>query len=429
MGILDNNTIGQIWKMRYYTAALVFQKGVPIIIIPFILTVFSPLEYANYVLLYSAVQIIGTIIGMGVPTAFVSFWRHDKDVNQLAAQSIRFLTVRMFWYFCVSFITLLFFNPIVFDHYRAFDLFVITMTFIVIYNVNLIALGFSRSTNREKQYLLASISGAVAIVFGVFLSKYFLSSNLIGLVSIQIFSLLLASLILFGRNIIGVISRITRDDRSLNTLFRSARPLAVNSLILLVVMNVDKWFAKLFFSGFIFTQYVIDYQAAFAMMFVPAAIGTYLTPRIRSYVLNSDTVELRRDIFSSRILTLVGSVLIAISMYFYARFANLVLSEYYWILICALLIEGQNSITSLQFMVRQRFSNLLFITMFGLIIYGFALAAAGTLQSTTLLYLSLLINALVMPALLCQGAYRRRLLGSAEPSRDSHDIKLTGEES
>lgn len=423
-----NNTLMQVWRLRYYTAALIAQKGTMILILPFLLLVFSRSDYANYVIFYSAIQIIGTISGLGVPLAFIAFWRSDANNLDLIIQSIRLSVLSSLIVGVIIFLGILTVDQTIIARYHISELALVFVIFLIIYNVNIIALGYARSADRSIAYLISSVMGAFVLIFGIYIVSFLKNPDLHDLIIIQITSLSFMTIVLFGKISKSMISNSFKSRNSFTEIFKTARPLAINTLVLLTVMSVDKWMSKFFFPEDLFSQYVIDYQAAFAIMFVPAAIGTYLGPRITLDNIERNFDGVQSEVFSSRLLCFLGCAMMSIVMYGYAFVFELGLSNGYWFLVFALIIEGQNSISSLRVMMQRKFSSLLFITMLGLGVYVFVLTIAGMLISTTLLYLALLINALVMPAVLCHGPYRRKLwgLGGAFQQKHGSDAAASG---
>lgn len=423
--------IGRISKMKYYIIALVAQKGMPIIILPLILSIFDRLDYANYVIFYSFVQIAGTILGLGVPSAIIPFWNLDKSPHNLVSESVRLMIVNSIFFGIMS---SLFAG--VFSYFEIFDNNIYTMVilltvFVFIYNINLIFLGVVRCEGRDRTYLTSSIAGGIFLLLGILIIIYLrIELKLSYFIMLNIAAITLSTTILLGSHWKSFYLTRLFARSGASQLFKTARPLALNSLILLVVMSIDKWWAKNFFSPDIFSNYVINYQAAFAMMFVSVAINTYIGPILSQANANRDESKIAAEIYYARIYSFSGSIFASCGLYLYYTFFDIGLTWGYWLLIAALLIEGQNAISSLFVMTRRRFSDLILITSSGLLIYILVLAIAGFLKSEVLLYLGLIANSLAMPAILSNSGFRKKLFSEVDADNDSwHAAHITQEPS
>ncbi len=383
----DDGVLGQLWNMRYYATGLAVQKGLPIAILPLLLMVFGRDVFAIYVLYYATVQIYGTLTGLGLPLAVVPLWHSEGDSFSFIARCFRVVVAAALFAGGAVFAASLFWGEAVIGDIRAPEATLWLTAFALSYNMNLIGLGVARSEGRDLGFLLSSILGGIFLLGGIGVAWFLDFVGPRTLFLIQIMSVVASTLALFGRHAASILSaRTGLHRRPLFGLLVQTRPLIANALLLLLAMSIDKWAAKAYFSRDVFNTYVIDYQAAISVFFVPTAIAIYAGPKLAAAFAKRDFAAMGHDMRIARILTLFGSLAIAVAMYIYGWLANLQLTSGYWVLIIGFLIEGQYAIGTNRVMAEQRFGLLFTSVAVGVAIYAALLFVAGTSASVYLLY-------------------------------------------
>lgn len=395
--IVRSGAAQQIWRVRYYALALIAQRGVPILLLPWFVSRFGKDEFADYTLLYAATQITGTLIGIGLPLAVVPLWHGQPNKDRFIATCLQtsiIIALPLFIFACLTI-------PLPFWPDSLFGLSpLVTLTwlfaFAVAYNANIVALAVARCEERAVDYFSASIIAAALLVAGLSAASFLGYGQLSMLLAIQFSALLGMTLLLFGKRLSRLPAVLLTRSSQQRDLIRVSRPLAANALLLLLAMSIDKWVAKTFFDRTTFSAYVIDYQAAFTLMFVPTALGTYLGPRFSAAVANGEWSEIQRETRAARFLIATGSIAIAMAMYFYSTITGLGLTHGYWVLVLAFLIEGQYAVLCQLNIAHRAFDGLLRATICGLSAFAVMLGLASLGRNTHLLYVSPLLYELVI---------------------------------
>lgn len=406
--ILQSNAVQQLWRIRYYTMALLAQRGVPVLLLPWFVMQFGKDGYADYALFYAAVQIGATITGGGLPLAIIPFWAHQKDKSAFIAQCLQACIVVTLpaAVLAIAATSLAPLKATIFVGMSAVQTLGWLALFLVAYNANIVGLAVARCENRALPYFAASLVSAAILCTGLLLAINFDFRELDFFFGIQLAALVCMTLALFGRRLRRLPGDLLRRHRGLAGLMRASRPLAVNSLLLLLAMSIDKWTAKLWFDRDVFSTYVIDYQAAFTLMFVPTAIGTYLGPRLSAACAGKNWIDFRRESRTGRWLVLFGSAAIAIFMYGYAYVTGLGLSPGYWILVIAFLLEGQYAISNQQVSAFRDFRSLLGSTVFAIFVFSGVLVFSGVIRNVQMLYAAPLFYELSILLLVSRSARR-----------------------
>jgi O-antigen/teichoic acid export membrane protein len=376
----------QLWQMRFYGSALLLQKGLPSLLLPYLVLVFGRDTYASYILFYTTTQVIATVAGMGVPLALVPLWHRWPDPEALVKRSIGIigLATPVAFLFLVGSAALLGISgppPI-----STIEAAIWICVFAAIFNLNTLAIAVARSLGRDRSFFLASCGGAVAFLTGLVLAWQTKLTDLRALVAINGLALGASAMIMLRKRSPsdgGTRERATIDFKSL---LASSLPLAANAVLVLLAMSVDKWTARRFFPGEPFSQYVIDYQAALTIAFVPVVTGMHLAPRLAAAAAKGSLAALREDLAATRLITFTGALAMAGTMAIYARISGLGLGSGYWLIVGAFLLESQYTISSNIATANQRFRAVMGVTAVALAILVLVLAAAAVSGDWFVLY-------------------------------------------
>jgi O-antigen/teichoic acid export membrane protein len=402
------NILDSVWAMRYYAVGLALQKGLPAALLPLIIAVFGRDVFAVYVLFYATVQIYGTLTGLGLPLAIVPLWHADADPAHFVARCCRLVLGSTVLAGALLLLVAIFWPGSVIGTMGAPEAVGWLTVFALFYNINLIANGVARSQGRDVAFMASSILGAAVLLCGIGLAWTIGSAGPRSLFLIQIASVASTSIALFGRGGLAFFSIQPVGKKAAAALLAQTAPLIANILLQLLGMSMDKWAARAFFTRDIFASYVIDYQAAITVFFVPTAIGLYAGPKLSAAFAAGDVALMGRDVWKARLMTLAGSLFIGLAMYLYGALSGLGLTSGYWLLLIGFLIEGQYAISSNRVMAEQKFSVLFSSAAASVSIYALLLLSSGLTESVLLLYTASVLYRGAMLVLIDRGGKRHR---------------------
>jgi O-antigen/teichoic acid export membrane protein len=378
----------QITDVRYFALALVAQKGLPILALPWIVNIFGRGTYADYVLLYTVVQIYANVSVAAVPQAILPLWYRQKDPVGFAANAHAFVAAvslvlgGLIWLLARTAEASGWRSPIGIPLPAAA---IATVCYAYLYNVNQLGLAVARARDRGDRYMWSAVAAGLVLLGGLALAETAGATKLVDLLGVQMVALFAAGVILVDREMLrGSLRKAARTE--LRILMRQSVPMSGYALVVLLVMTIDKWVARISFPSPTFSAYVIDYQSAFTMMFVPVAVNLHNGARISALTAGGDHEGLRREVRSARLVCSVGAIAVAIAMALYASITNLRLTPGYWMLAAGFLLESNYMISSNQVMAQLRAAQLLKTAVGGLALYAAILALAALSHSVTLLY-------------------------------------------
>jgi O-antigen/teichoic acid export membrane protein len=377
----------QLWQMRFYGTALLLQKGLPTLLLPYFVLVFGRDTYASYVLFYTTTQVVATIAGLGLPLALVPLWHRWPNPGALVNRSIAVVVLATPVVFlvllgCAELLHLSGPPPISTVEAAAW-----ICVFAAVYNFNMLAIAVARSLGRDRSFFLASCVGAGVLVTGLVIASHEGLTGLRAQAALQGLALAVGSMVMLGRNSVPRVPASERKAVDLRVLLAGSIPLAVNALLVLLAMSVDKWTARRFFPGEPFSQYVIDYQAALTIAFVPVVTAMHLAPRLAAAAAKGSLEPLRADLAATRLITFAGALAMAIAMAVYARATGLRLGHGYWIIVAAFLLESQYTISSNIATAHQRYRSVMAVTTASLAILVVVLGVAALSGDWFVLYL------------------------------------------
>jgi len=382
-----------LWKNRYYILGLVAQKGLPLLILPLIVDIFGRDVYGDYVLFFTMVQAYATISSLAIPQTIVPLWfRRDQPLPFVG------ICIAMLGGLAVLFAIMMLAIVMIGETFTSgthilplpmSTLLSWIVVFALSYNLNTLAVGVARSQDRQYHFFWGMAAGGLVMAAGVGICALIHVSSLHILILIQTLSIFTAAIVLFGRQPLAMLRfdlpTLRREWRSL---LKFSLPLGCYTLLVLFSMGLDKWMARIWFSRDIFNTYVIDYQYAFAMVFVPTAINLYNGPRVSAYVARGQWDLLMQEERRAARLAIVGCLVVAVLMYIYAWISGLALSSGYWLLVAGFLFEGLYILRTNRLMAQLRSLRMLFISASGIAVYVMLLAIAAASGSRLLLYLA-----------------------------------------
>lgn len=379
----------QFWRIRFYVLGLALQKGLPILVAPLVVAAFGRDVFGEYVLVYTVIQIYGNVSALSVPQTVVPIWFRQADPAKFVALCYAMVLGLSAAFGAVAGAILLFAPPHLALSLPIMEACGWIMCFALFYNLNQLAVGIARSEDRQRHFFWATVVGGVVLVAGILAAHRLGFPGLRGLIIAQLLSVAVSTLVLLGPRIfaVGKIDFATLREQA-PPILRFSLPLAGYSLLVLLSMSIDKWMASAWFPRDVFNAYVLEYQFAFAMMFIPTAISLYSGSRVSALVAAGDREGLKIEENRAKGLALLGSSGVAVAMYCYAWATGLPMGPGYWVLALGFIFEGQYVIRSNRLMAEMRSTRLLMITLGSVLLYALLLLAAGLGNSVMLLYAS-----------------------------------------
>ncbi|MGA7802796.1 MAG: hypothetical protein WCC36_18510 [Gammaproteobacteria bacterium] len=321
---------------RYYAFGLAVQKGTPFLVVPLVIWAFGAQAYANYVLTFAAAQLVAMAMSLGTTNSLVVFWYRYEDKNKYL-RSLLLLIGALGITIGLAVFGLLITTSIlprqVIPHLLWAGLIVV---YAAIYNWNVVGLSLIRVTERSRQYFLAVVLTSITLlVLIVAISR--VAQGSVVLVAIYMGVLALQSMLFM----VVVPTRISEPGlvaeyrKFMRQIFGYSIPVVGYTLVSLSVFTIDKWVIKGSYTNSEFTQYVLNFQFAFAANIVSVVLGMYLLPTFCRLVESQDLEVLGRKVQSHYALSVLGTIVVGTGMYGYGRITGVHLTEAFWILVGA----------------------------------------------------------------------------------------------
>jgi len=325
-----------LFAHRYYAFGLGVQKGTRFLIAPLVIWAFGSQTYANYVLTFAAAQLVAMLMSLGTTNSLVVFWYQQPDKNVF----VRSLALLILGIGCAAAIPIgaaLVCLPILPPHVLPPLIWAaLIVGYAAIYNWNSVGLSLVRVTERSRSYFFAVIA-TTALLLILVASISHVSRNLVVLVCLYMTVLAIQSALFISSSGISIrgISTIADYKGFSKHVFSYSLPIVGYTLVSLTVITVDKWVVKFYYTVEQFTQYVLNFQFAFAANIVSVVIGMYLLPSLCELVEAENMAALRRKVYTNYVLSLFGTSAIGFAMYVYAWGTNVRLTGPYWLLVLA----------------------------------------------------------------------------------------------
>lgn len=288
----------------YYALGLALQKGLPYLLIPVLIRLYSDQTYASYVLFYSSTLMFANLIALAIPNSIIAFWYSEKDKASLSWTYILLLLSCQIVLALVLGAGAFYVFGKSFSWNQAALLTFLSFAFALLYNFNTFLTGICRARNYSKGYFLAQIIAGVVLVLGlIFLRRW---PSPIALISMFMLSLACQNLYLAG-SLRGYLSieKIYFDFRLAKRVLAYSLPLIPYVGAILFYFWIDKYLVRLYFSAAQFGQFTISLQYAFAQTFFAQVFAMHTFPLTCQLVADRDHLKLRLMIRSYNFL-LVG---------------------------------------------------------------------------------------------------------------------------
>lgn len=382
-------TSSAIYRNRLYVFGLALQKGLPVLIVPVIVSVFGLPAYGEYALLFTLVQIYANLSSVAVTQVLVPMWFRQPDPGEFVQRVASLLLVLALAASPLGVAALMLGSATGFELLSPLQQTGWVLLFAFVYNLNALALAVVRAREQRGRFFWSVAIGAGVLLGLIGLAFLVPEAALAHLILAQILALAVATAVMLRGDLGGLFSlSMMRAPATWRPVLQLSAPLCIYTLVVLYAMSVDKWIVKLWFSGAQFGSYVLDYQFAFALMFVPMAIGLHNGPRVSALVAAGSFDLLELEDRKMRRFTLIGSAGIAVIMFAYGRLTHLALTPGYWLLVAGFLCEGLYMLNSNRLMAELQTKRLLGPALLAALLLTGALALAAAVGSIELVYLA-----------------------------------------
>lgn len=383
---------------RYFAISVAIQKGIPILIIPLVVSLYGSTVYADYVLLYSVVQIVAIITGLCLTQAVIPFWfsYHDKE-NYLGSLLMLMLATQVLLS-SAAFAVLSQINIMKEHLVSSSAISAIAIGYAVIYNLNAFGLNFLRAQFKQMGFFWTTILGAALQIVLIVLFSRLPGNGFLLFVLANVLAVLFQTITYFlisdhrptsmfaGRKYIAFSWKM----------LKFSVPLSVYVVIALLSLVIDKWIVKAYFQQQVFAQYVIDYQFSFSIALTSIVIGMYNTSRQCELVYKEDWEGVRSNTVEHYRLSLIGSLALCVATYFYARVGGLHLSDGFWILVLSFTMNNLYAVNSSLLAAQKRSHTLARLAGVGTAVFIMLLFTAAYMDRIMVVYSAHMIFQIIL---------------------------------
>jgi len=384
--VLDSTLLAQ----RYFVLGIAIQKGFRYLLTPLIIHYYGATVYANYALFFSIVQITALLTSLSVPSANIVYWYQYRDKQAYIGSLLILLgslggglsvIAGFVLYFQVPF-SVAEMSPVLFVS--------LCIIFSMIINLNTISFDLLRILFLQRGFLIINILGLVLFVFFL-LGGSNLGGGLTLLILIYIVVMSLQTAYAFSMSKLHSLGCFARKRfwAFARKVLRFSVPLLIYALFVLSTQTVNKWIVRAYFDQGVFTQYIVDFEAALAVLLVTLVISTYNFPVICKLLYKEDWSGLWKNSLEHYMLSVGASFFVGITYYFYMTLGGVHLSSNYWVLAVAFTLSNLFSVNSTMIQAQRRSSWLVILVglSIGLLWLFFIIASkAGLIQWVCWLY-------------------------------------------
>jgi len=305
----------------YYLGGLLFQRGVPFLLMPWLIHLYGQHTYAFYVLFYSTVQLGGICCSLAVPLSPIAFWSRIERKQQLVITSAVLILTLLLTLGTVVSIPLFELYRRMFPGTAVTWLTLLGIAYIGQYAITQFLVSLHRATDSSRAFFAAQVLGGVALIAAAMFHASgsgllrLVSSFLIGICVQNGFLLITSSDLYRGARRLDLNFSLARE------LLRYSAPLVLYTGAVLYMYWIDKYLVKLHFSLSQFSTFSITFQYAFAQAFLAQVLGFYTFPAICRHVATQAHGELKRFLLTYNLVIFV----------FGAVYASSVLAVHRWI--------------------------------------------------------------------------------------------------
>lgn len=373
---------------RYFLVGLAIQKGTPILILPLTIAAIGVKAYADYVLVFSVVQVLGVLGSLGVAQALIPFWFTYPEKNEFVT-SLSLLTLGLQALLSIPFAVAL---ALVIASRMQFSLVYVPLIliFAVVYNLNSMGLNLVRAQLKQMAFFWSTLFTSAALTAAILMLARSPGTKLVTYIVLNILVLGLQTWFYFYFSRLSLCTLFPRE-RLLpfaREILRFSVPLTAYTLITLAALVADKWIVKAFFTAPVFAQYVLDFQFAFGVTLVSVVIGMYNAQKQCELVEKRAVAALRSNLLGNYGLSLLGSIGAALAAFAYAHIGRIHLSNGYWILVLSFALNNCYGVNSSLLTAQKRSGTIAVIGGIATCSFLVALLLSGLGNAVGLVYIA-----------------------------------------
>ena len=302
----------------YYGLGFGLQKGLPFLLIPFLVRYYGDHTYASYVLYYSSVQMLAVFASLAVPTSVIVFWYQQLSRPRIITTYLVLMSAILLGLGTITCIPMYFVSKASFDQAGPGALALLSLLFVGQYVANTFLVSLCRATDCSREFFLAQVAGAAALLLTVFALRG--AARLTALIVAFITGLLVQNLYLaYGmRGHFRGAALDCFDTGLARRVLRYCLPLLAYNAAVLFVFWVDKYLVRAYFEAPVFSRFVVTFQYAFAQTFLGQVMALYTFPLISRLVAGHDYGRLWQTIRTyNRWIVLLGVLYLLVVLGFH----------------------------------------------------------------------------------------------------------------
>ena len=384
--------VGDFIRHRYFVIGLGLQKGMPLLIIPASISIIGAGAYAQYVLIYTLVQLLGVFGSLSLAQAIFPFWYEHESKESLVGSLLLTMFLVELALFSIIGVALYLLWPYTHLNLSPAQGLLLILPYAVVYNLNALVLNILRLRLRQLEFLVSTAVTSVALVGFILSLRYVHGSRLFWFTAVNSVALLIQTALYMVNA--AVWPRKLLPARQLRTfshaVLRYSWPLTLYTLGVLLVSSVDKWIVRGVFPAPIFERYVLDIQFSFSLSFLSVVIGMYNNQQLCELVHLRDRAGLRMNLLGNYGLTLAGSIAMAAALYLYARLGGIHLTYGFWVLAVGFTLGNCYNVNSGLLSAQKRSRRLALIGAFSMVVFAVVLSVLFMWKSLVVVYVAYL---------------------------------------
>lgn len=384
--------LGDFIRHRYFVIGLGLQKGMPLLIIPLSIRIIGAGAYAQYVLVYTLVQLLGVFGSLSLAQAIFPFWYEHESKESLVGSLLLTMALVEMALFSIIGVALYLLWPFAHLDLSPGQGLLLILPYAFLYNLNALVLNILRLRLRQLGFLVSTALTSVALV-GFILSLRFVHGPRLFWFTAANSVVLLIQTALYMVNA-GVWPRKLLPVQQLRAfvqaVLRYSWPLTLYTLVTLFISSADKWIVRGVFPPAVFARYVLDIQFSFSLSFLSIVIGMYNNQKLCELVHLRDRTGLRINLLGNYGLTFAGSIAMSAALYLYARIGGIHLTFGFWILAVGFTLGNCYNVNSGLLSAQKRSQRLALIGAISTAVFAVILAVLFAWKSLIVVYVAYL---------------------------------------
>ena len=295
----------------FYIGGLVLQRGLPFLLMPVLIHLYSPQTFALYILFYSTVQLSGIVCSLAVPLSPIAFWSQIERKQTLVVTASALMFVVLTTLSLGAAVPLFSLYRRIFPDSAPLGLTIVAVIYLILYALNQFLISLLRAADLSRTFFFGQLlCGTVFVAASTFHAS---QGSFLRLISAYIASVLLQNLV-YVIGLSGFFRQIHPSDLDLRLarqVLSYSVPLVLYTGAVLFINWIDKYLVRLNFSGSEFSSFTITVQYAYAQAYISLVLGFCTFPMICRFVAGNMRDELKRFFLTFNSLIFAIGVLYA----------------------------------------------------------------------------------------------------------------------